>query len=335
MEPYQQLEEEFGRFIGFPAENVVACSSGTAALHLALEALRLPAGSEVLVPDFTMVACARAVTLAGLTPAFVDCGDDLNMDPALAAGSQESPSVSAVMAVHVYGRKCDMNWQTTAETHRTIKVIEDLAEAHGIKPHPSTDAACWSFYKNKIVAGEEGGAVAFRDPVHAAGARMLRSLGFTDAHDFYHLPRGHNYRLANSLATLILQSLRQYEHNAAARRRIEGWYDAYCPDEWKMPSRDAVWVYDFRIPGLSSPHQDILVRTLNDAGIAARHAFKPMSMQAEYKSCRKVGPGITQQMSREVIYLPVQPGITTQEQAQRTFSMLRSLHHKITRSLHG
>lgn len=80
MEAYQRLEKEWAEFNGLDSAGMVACSSGTAALHLALEAFRLPPGSEVLVPDYTMVACPRAVAMAGLTPVFVDCDKRLLMD---------------------------------------------------------------------------------------------------------------------------------------------------------------------------------------------------------------------------------------------------------------
>ncbi len=164
MEAYQLLESEFGRWVG--VENVVACSSGTAALHLALESLQLQAGSEVILGDFNMIACARAVTLAGLKPVFVDCCDDLTMDPDLVRSRCEvdGGKAEAILATHIYGRRCDMKEIHSVARDYDLFVVEDLAEAHGVHPHVDTDASCWSFYRNKIVAGEEGGAVAFKCP---------------------------------------------------------------------------------------------------------------------------------------------------------------------------
>lgn len=311
MEPYQVLEQEFGCWL--QVDNVVACSSGTAALHLALEALELKPGSEVIVPDFAMIACARAVTLAGLTPVFADCTPSLLVDPAYVKKAV-GPKTGAIMAVHTYGRRCDMDTLARVAANNCLHLIEDLAEAHGIRPHSESSAATWSFYRNKIVAGQEGGAVAFRQANHAAKARSLRCLGFTEAHDFNHVPRGHNYRLANVLATLILQSLRQVDHNLHARREIESWYDRCCPVPWKLPPRDAVWVYDLRIPGMTRAIQDRIVAALSEVGIQARHAFKPMHEQLEFTRCTAVGPDRhwgACMAAKEVIYLPVQPGITT------------------------
>lgn len=326
MEPYQQLEHEVGAWAGFPAEHVVACSSGTAALHLALEAMQLPPGAEVIVPDFTMIACARAVTLAGLVPVLVDCKDDLLIDPGSVKkmAEQSGSCLAAIVAVHTYGRSCLM--EDLCNLGEGLYVVEDLAESHGIKPHPRTDAACYSFYRNKVVAGEEGGAVAFRDKAHADLARCLRSQGFTDAHDFTHIPRGHNYRLSNANAKLILPSLRQFPENLVARRRIEGWYDEVCPAAWRMPPRDVPWVYDLRIPGMGTETQDAIVRTLQAGGIPARHAFKPMSMQEEYRGARRVGGERALTASREVFYLPIQPGITTSKNADQAFGIIQQIH---------
>ncbi len=326
MQPFERLEKEWGEFIGNP--NVVVCSSGTSALHLALETLN---GSpnfwdykQVIVPDFTMVACARAVTLAGMIPKFVDCQrNNLLMDSNKLTEMVTLGSI--IMPVHVYGRKCNMTFISSLAVKHECKVVEDMAEIHGVKPHPMSDAACWSFYHNKIVAGEEGGAIAFKDPDHVKIAKELRCLGFTDSHDFTHRPRGINARLSNANAAPILRSLDLYSENVAARRGIEDDYDYHLPDEWRMPVRDAPWVYDVRLPFL-----DIVgpvVRDLNELGIEARQGFKPMSLQDEYrlgtfKERFKRTGGNAYRASREIMYLPLTPSIT-EGKARYTITALR------------
>lgn len=363
MQPHEQLERELAAWItrtGLPCDpgQVVSCSSGTAALHLALEALGLPAGSGVLVPDYTMVACARAVTLAGLTPVFVDCDERLLMRPVLLGleNGGVGRDVGAVMPVHVYGRRVDMDvliWDLGRYMDRWLPIVEDLAEAHGVPPHPKTDAACWSFYKNKIVAGEEGGAVMFKDPAHAALARELRCLGFGPLHDFRHRPRGHNYRLAPSLAERVLSSLRRWDTRMRTngipvdqytpiqqRRLIEGWYDEECPVEWRMPPRDAPWVYDLRVPGLTRGEMWRVVCELNKEGVEARMGFCPMRFQQEYQNCRFVTderPGDAGWLASgwaydEVLYLPLAPGLVTRESVGRSFEVIRSLVGSVGRA---
>lgn len=316
-EPYQQLEQEWATFNDLDPAGMVACSSGTAALHLALEALGLPRGSKILVPDFTFVSCARAVTLAGLVPQFVDCRDDLLMDPGVAC-REMARQPESVMAVHVHGRRCDMDWIAKGANTTGTWLIEDLAQAHGLRPHPDADAACWSFHRTKVVCGEEGGAVWFRDPGRAKLSRCLRSCG--QLGNYIHAPRGHNYRLANLLAAPILRSLRNYQFNLEARRRAEAEYDARCPEEWRMPPRDVPWVYDLRVPGLLK--QAKVVRALNEAGISARCGFIPMTRQEEYR--RPDNPPLTgaDRVALEVFSLPLSPGITA-ETARRAFETIR------------
>lgn len=315
-EPHIELERRWAEWNGLNPEGMVVCSSGTAALHLALESLQLPLGSEVIVPDLTMIACPRAVTLAGLQPVFVDCDATLNMDTELAykALSLNHQNCRGILYVHTYGRQCETRDIRIAEAFRDHGfIIEDLAEAHGVDPGPFTNAACWSFYRNKIVHGEEGGAVWFKNPGHAVIARQLRSLGFTDAHDFVHVPRGHNYRMSNAHATLILNNLSQAAKNISERWAQLRQLDAACPDEWLMPSRQAPWVYDIRIPGMTTVQQDAVVNGLNSIGILARHCFKPTHLQREYAACKVISAGRPYQRrafhaSQEVIYIGLQLG---------------------------
>lgn len=332
MQPFEQLEHEWAKFNDLDPAGMVACSSGTAALHLALEAFQLPQGSEVITSDFNMIAVPRAISMAGLTPVFVDCDERLLMDQQclIDATHHSKMCAEAVVITHVYGRKFDVEEAIRfydPEPAPPPKFVEDLAEAHGVKPHPETDAACWSFYRNKIVAGEEGGAVWFRDPKHAKLARSLRCLGFTDSHDYNHVPRGHNYRLANCLASKIRYSLVYAEQNIHQRRCIEAWYDAFCPDEWRMPKRDAVWVYDVRVPGMPAEVQNRAVAVLKDADIEARHGFKPMHRQREFNDCRlvKAEPfALSSLLASEVIYLPCDPVIVTWGSCRRAFELLRA-----------
>lgn len=314
MEAYEQLERnlEAEAWCGGGYRHVVVCSSGTAALHLALETLRLPLGSRVIVPEFTMISCARAVTLAGLQPVFVDCnGADLCIDTvALASLPVCRSNVTAIMPVHVYGRSCNMEWITRWAADRDIAVVEDLAEAHGIPPHRDTVAACWSFYRNKIVAGEEGGAVAFLRREHADYARQLRSVGFTPEHNFIHVPRGHNYRLSNIHAHLIQDSLDHMEANWVKRRALEREYEAALAplDLPAVPPRVAPWVYDIALPHDRRPAVELggVVDALCRAGVPARAGFRPMSEQPEYLG--GTPPPTATARSRDTLYLPLTPG---------------------------
>lgn len=265
-----------------------------------------------------MVACARAVSLAGFKPVFCDCGEDKNLDADSMIGVMRKNTV-AVLCTHVYGRRCNMEsvHQTIQTWYPEVLVVEDLSEAHGIQPHPDTAAACWSFYRNKVVSGEEGGAVVFnkRHQDKNQVARELRCLGFNESQDYLHRPRGHNYRLANLLAEPIRQSLREYYENLHKREQVVCWYDEYCPDEWKQGQREVPWVYDIRIRELEEEQLDRLVFQLKTWGIAARHGFKPMTLQKEYEhlgmSLHQQGRAYT--LKNEILTLPINPQITEEE----------------------
>lgn len=332
MQTYEILEQRLANWASYyNPRQMVVCNSGTAALHLALEALGLPAGSLVVIPDYTMVACARAATLAGLTPVFVDCGEDMLLDMEVLEKClrDRKGNIRAVMAVHIYGRVCDMPRLHYLASEYRFAVVEDLAEAHGVQPHRYTDAACWSFYRNKIVHGEEGGAVAFRDTRLAEKARRLRCLGFTEAHDFRHIPRGHNYRLANCLAELIIDSLNQYEENAIRRRKIESWFDEVCPDGMRLPPRAAVWVYDMALSLRNIGLLDEVVRGLARQGIEARHGFKPMSIQEEYRQSpvyrNSVDRHVALERSSHVFYLPFNPSLVTRSWVEHSIQSVEKI----------
>lgn len=320
MHPHEILEPEFACWNDLDPAGMVACSSGTAALHLALECIGAKRHATITIPDFTMVACPRAAVMAELViQEFVGCNRNLLMDPTLI-----SMVPDIVMLVHIYGRKIE-----ASEVLKAIGafpfVVEDLAEAHGIKPHPISSAACWSFYKNKIVHGEEGGAVWFKDPRAAARARQMRSLGFTDDHDFIHVPRGYNYRMSDAHAELILLSLRSADKNLRARKMVEGWYDDVVPVEMKLPPRDVVWVYDLLLPEYAD--QNTVIKTLRSKGIEARHGFKPMSAQQEFLH---IGgrTALTEKMSRRVIYLPVTPEMSRVKVEQIMHEMISLVYKK-------
>jgi dTDP-4-amino-4,6-dideoxygalactose transaminase len=304
IQAFEQLEKEFGEFIGNP--NTVAVASGTAALHIACEVARTLITDDVTgtvqpriaIPEYTMVACPRAARMADMQPVFVDCLDNLQMNMDLVPDN-----VDAVMAVHIYGNLCDIE-KIAYRPGRLV--IEDMAEVHGAKPHPNTFAACWSFYKNKTIHGEEGGMIAFKSPREAGLARRLRTLGFDHHHDYFHEPRGVNARMSNAHAELILPSLRSYPAANLRRHQLSARYDRWVPSDWQMAAREYPWVYPLRIRGMRGFEQAALVSKLNEAGIAARQGFKSMTRQEEFNNHNPFNrKSNAASLHFEVIYLPL------------------------------
>jgi len=256
-----------------------ACSSGTAALHLALTALDIGEGDEVIVPEFTMVATAWAVTYTGARPVFVDCDNTLNIDIAKIE-SAITAKTKAIIVVHVYGRRVNMNKIAEIAIAHDIAVVEDSAEAHGILPEKS-DIACFSFYSNKIISTGEGGMCLTNSRLYKDRIDTLRSMSFDKNRTYLHPHLGFNYRMTNIQAAIGLSQLETLGWIKSKRRMIEMWYDAYLPAIVKMPKRDVLWYYDIDTHGDAEQLKNIL---LNEYGIETRSFFKPMSMQPMYST---------------------------------------------------
>lgn len=292
MNPHERLEEEYAVFC--KKKYCVAVNSGTAALHVALVALGIGKGDEVIVPDFTMAACGFAVAYTGAKVVTVDCNDHLLIDPVLIE-AKITKKTKAIMAVHIYGRVCNMTEINRIAKAHDLFVIEDAAEAQGARGLGRADLSCYSFFKNKIIHGEEGGAVCTDDEELYKSMKDLKNMAFGKEHDYYHERIGFNYRLPDSQAEMILKSLHSFGDSIHKRRMIESWYQDYCAYSSPFGKRLAVWVYD-----IISPHVHPL----------GRHFFKPLSTMPMFK--QDVGPKALQ-YSKFGSYLPVDPNMTEQD----------------------
>jgi perosamine synthetase len=271
---YLELEKAYAKFTG--AKYAVSCNSGTSALHLALKAIGIGKGDEVIVPEFTMIACAFAVSYCQAKPVFVDCDDTLNIDTQLIE-NKITPKTKAIMAVHIYGRLAKMKEIFRIAKKHKLKVIEDACEAQGAVYKSQADITCYSFFKNKIIHAEEGGICTTDNKKYAERMNYLKNVAFGENHDYLHQEIGFNYRMPNSQAELALKSLRNYEKENQRRRKLEKHYDNKFIQD-KMPDRDAVWVYDINCYN----KRDKVKKDLEAMGYETRLFFKPMSMQPPY-----------------------------------------------------
>lgn len=235
MPPYKQLEKEYAKFTG--SRFGISCNTGTAALHLALLAIGIGKGDEVIMPDFTMAACGFAVSYCGATPVFVDCDDSLCIDPKLIE-AKITKKTKAIMAVHTYGRLCDMKEILRIAKKYKLKVIEDACEAQGAVYKSKADITCYSFYENKIIHAEEGGMCTTDNKKYAYRINYLKNMAFGEEHNYFHKEIGYNYRMPNSQAKLALKSLKDYPEENLRRRMLEKTF--YGEDKL-----DAVWVLPY------------------------------------------------------------------------------------------
>ena len=245
----------------------VSCNSGTNAIYLALKALGIGPGDEVIVPEYTMIATAWAVSYTGATPVFVDCDDDLLMGTYLV--DKVTPKTAAIITVPIYGRKA------LVPLTIGIPVIEDMAEAHGIEPQG--DIACYSFYGNKILTTGEGGMCITNNKEWADEMRKLSNMYMDEKRTMLHPKMGHNFRMTNLQAAIGLAQVMRLDEILEKRSNIQEWYDQNIPKHVKMPRRDVLWMYD-----IQTDHQEELKAYLEEFGIPTRYGFKPMSMQPQY-----------------------------------------------------
>ncbi len=216
----EEFEAELARLC--ETKHAVAVSSGTAALHVAVLALGLEPGDEVLVPAYTFPATANVVALAGLTPVLVDVDPEtMNVDP---AQIEVGPRTKAVLAVHLFGRPARL------EELPGLPLIEDAAGALGARHRGRACgglgvAGCLSFHPRKIVTTGEGGAVTTGDPGLAERVRSLRHHGWSPSDRYDDMPSGaFNYRLSDVLCALGIPQVRRLNELRAARERIAAGY---------------------------------------------------------------------------------------------------------------
>lgn len=278
--------------------HAVACSSGTAALFLALKALGTGPGDEVIVPEFTMIACAWAVTYTGAKPVFVDCDETLAMDR-VELQEKRSPNVKAIMGVAIYGRPVpDYVFGIAADWG--VPVVEDLAEGHGIQP--KGEIACYSFYGNKILTTGEGGMCLTQNQLLAEEIRKYSNLYFDKERTMIHQKIGYNYRMSNLQAAVGLAQVENVQEILAARQQVIAWYDQYINPKYKMPQRAVGWVYDIR----TDEPRRIKDRLLKHE-IESRYWFRPMSEQPMY-----LDQWVTKMVAyrQQGIYLPLYPTLS-------------------------
>jgi len=278
-----QFEEEWAEYNFM--KHGVACNSGTNAIYLALKALGIGPGDEVIVPEYTMIATAWAVTYTGATPVFVDCGDDLLMDITKIRTTEKT---KAIISVPIYGRSLVI-------PEFGVPVIEDMAEAHGVTP--TGDIACYSFYGNKILTTGEGGMCLTNNKEWADEMRLYANMYFDKDRTMIHPKVGHNFRLTNIQAAIGVAQVERIDEILSKRKQIEKWYDENLPTSLKMPPRDVLWMYD-----IQTDHQEELKAYLSKNGIETRYGFKPMSMQpmylGEYENLNAY------KWSKRILYLP-------------------------------
>lgn len=313
----RRFEELWAAYCGMG--HGIACANGTVALELAVAALDLPKGSEIILPSFTIISCAQAVVRNGCTPVFVDADPETWCMDVNAVSRKATSRTRAVMPVHMYGHPVDMDPVVELAHKNGWTVIEDAAEAHGAeykgrKAGGLGDLSCFSFYANKIVTTGEGGMVLTRDAARAERLRSLRNLCFNPNRRFIHETLGFNYRLTNVQAAIGVAQIERIDETVAHKRWMADAYRArlqHLP-ELQLPverpwAKNVYWMFGVvltdRYPGDAAE----FATKLASRGVMTRPFFIGMH---EQPALRELGVldndayPVTERLGRRGLYLP-------------------------------
>ena len=321
------LEARFSEFMG--CKYGIAVCNGSLAIDLALAALRIGPGDEVILPSFTIISCAAAVVRAGAVPVVVDSdADTWNIEPALIA-AKITGRTKAIMPVHIYGLPVDMDPLLELAARHDLFVIEDAAEQHGQTYKERQvgslgDIATVSFYPNKHVTTGEGGMVLTNDAELAERCRRLRNLAFDAERRYIHDELGWNLRMSNLQAAVGVAQLERIQKTLHKKRQIGAWYQEHfrghpllrLPLERTCYAENLYWVFglvlDERVP---FDAREAIAR-LRARGVDARHFFWPMHEQPVF---RKLGLfantrcPVAERIARRGLFLPSGVGTTREE----------------------
>ncbi|MBL7937684.1 MAG: DegT/DnrJ/EryC1/StrS family aminotransferase [Bacteroidia bacterium] len=269
----------------------VAVCNGTAALEIAVEALGITKGDEVIMPSFTIISCASAIIKSGAIPVLVDSDlNTWNMDVSQIE-SKITAKTKAIMIVHIYGLTVDMDPVLALAKKYNLKIIEDSAEAHGQtykgKPCGSFgDVSVFSFYPNKLITTGEGGMILTDDDTIAEKLRSLRNLCFTAHKRFVHEELGWNMRMTNVQAAIGVAQLERWDESIARKREIGKLYTELLKDtkgiQLPLEKTDycdnIYWVYGILLTD-KSKNAEHTMKLLAEKGIGTRPFFYPMHLQ--------------------------------------------------------
>lgn len=286
-----QFEEGFSKYCG--VNYGVAVSNGTVALHLALVALGIGKGDEVIVPDITFAATINAVIYTGATPVIVDieenswCIDPYEIEKAI------TPNTKVIMPVHIYGQPCDMERICDIAQKHDLYIVEDCAEAHGAEwNHKKVGSfgivSCFSFFGNKVITTGEGGMCITNSAELNEKMRILRDHGMSRERKYYHEEVGFNYRMTNLQAAIGLAQVERIDEILKWREKIEEEYrnvflksNGISMQKNDLDGRKKIaWLVSVL---LDADKRDDVLEELKKNNIDARPFFMPLSDMEIYK----------------------------------------------------
>jgi perosamine synthetase len=313
-----RFEEHFARHIDVGFATTV--SNGTVALHLALHALGIGAGDEVIVPTLTYIASVNAIAYVGATPVFIDsCRESWNLDPEQIE-LKITERTKAVMVVHLYGAPCDMDPILEICRRRGLYIIEDVAEAFGSRYRGRStgtfgDVAAFSFFGNKTITTGEGGMLVSNDEDLIRRIAYLKSQAVSPSREYWHEEIGFNYRMTNLCAAIGLAQLERAEEIIEKKRRLASWYKAEL-EGFPLKFQDddeaifnTYWMVS--VVAESGLTRDAIRRHLKSRGVETRPLFHPAHTMPRFQ--RKESFPVAESLSAKGLNLPSYPDLSFEE----------------------
>ncbi len=313
----------------------IAVSNGTAALQLALAALELPPGSEVIMPSFTIISCALAAVHNDLIPVLVDVDPDTWCMDLEQLHGVLSRKTRVIMPVHMYGHPVDMETLMQFAEEHGLYVVEDAAQAHGgeyqwLENRAKTGSAghlsCFSFYSNKLVTTGEGGMILTDADYWAEKLRSLRNLCFGKTDRFQHTGLGHNFRMTNMQAAIGVAQINRLDRSVQKKREMAVVYRGLLDHpsiqhpverEW---GKNVYWMYGIVLDRAAKPVTD----QLRAKGIETRPFFRGLHQQADLLVDGDNFP-VTERLSENGFYLPSGVTLTQEQQKEVAQAILEAL----------
>lgn len=320
----EEFEEKFAEYCG--VKYGIATSNGTAALHLALTALGIKKGDEVIVPDLTFIATANAVIYCNAKPVFVDSDPEYWCIDPKKIEEKITKRTKAIIPVHLYGHPCDMDAILDIAEDHNLYIVEDAAEAHGAeykgkKVGSFGVISCFSFYGNKVITTGEGGMCLTNNEELAEEMRILRDHGMNSQRRYWYDVIGFNYRMTNLQAAVGVAQLEKLDEFAEKKRGIARWYKKELKEleekelirlhpeiHW---AKCVYWMYCVLIRDKFGMHRDNLIDRLEKKGVETRPFFYPVHVLPPYKNNERFP--VAEGISRKGMNLPSGVGLTKED----------------------
>ncbi len=333
----REFEEKWAAYCGM--KYGVAVSNGTVALEIAVASLNLKPGDEVILPSFTIISCAQAITKANAVPVLVDCDPETWCMDVSQVETRITPRTRAIMPVHIYGHPVDMAPLRELAQKYHLVILEDAAEAHGGEYRGQKcgglgDISCFSFYANKIITTGEGGMVLTNDEQQAEHLRSLRNLCFRKERRFYHTGLGNNFRLTNIQAAIGLAQIERIEQSIQHKRWMASAYTERLKtlEMLSLPverpwAKNVYWMYGLVLDPSTGMDAVEFARRLARAGVMTRPFFLGMHEQPVFHAMglfQNEHYPVTEHIARQGLYLP--SGMTiTEAQIEQVCQTVRKI----------